>query len=153
MKRIYPFLFFGLLFAFSSSIPLSAKPMDRPTSEEAVQKSQSIVLAEYLDYEDQLKVDYFTGIVARYKVIKVFKGEETLSNIKIHYLFHDLSACLKPKDWAFNKKILPQPNSQWVLFLISKENKIYFTYRGNYGRWPATKENLEQILTVINQSQ
>lgn len=123
------------------------KPMYSPTKEEAL-KSQYIVIVEYIGYEKQAlkEIDYFNGPVARYKVIRILRGENLPEILNVRYDFHDGSACLPQEGWKFTDDTMPQVASQWLLFLNQQGGTSSFaTYRGDYGRWQATKENIKEI--------
>lgn len=121
-----------------------------PTIEEAIESSQYIVVAEYSEYSKrwQHKIGYFYGPRATYKVSQTLKGNSPLLKvIRVRYDFHNGSPCIEPEKWTFDKKIMPHKGSLWILFLKSKDNEedIWETYRGDYGRWEATDENLNKI--------
>ena len=136
-------------FCFSLVPNTYSKLMRAPTFEEAVEWSKYIAIAEYSQYSiGGRKITYFDGPRATYKVIEILKGETLPETIEIQYKFTDGSACLRPKDWLFNDKIMPQKGSRWILFLLSedhKEENAWITYRGDYGRWTLTDENLNKI--------
>ena len=126
-----------------------ASPMVAPTFEEALSKSEYVVVAEYLKYEKKGPVDYFYGPFAIYRVVKVLKGKPLIGKIRVQYYFDDGSACIVPEGFKFNDTMMPAKGSQWILFLASKDSreKFWSTYRGDYGRWIATEDNLEKVIT------
>jgi hypothetical protein len=147
-------------------LPALAKPMAAPNTEPlaampaahfgpAIKDSTAVVIARYRGYQLKGPTDYMKGIDAFYQVEKVLyvkKGEKPLAlkkPITIRYAFHDGSACIPEEGWQFKQSMMPVVGSQWILFLqkpIGKEpNKPYNTYRGDWGRKPATPENLEKI--------
>lgn len=126
-----------------------SKPMLAPTLEEAIERSEYIVVAEYSEYSKRWdKIGYFYGPLAMYKVIEILKGNNALPQIiPIQYDFQDGSPCIEPENWTFDEKLMPQKESRWILFLTSKDNEqeIWETYRGDYGRWEAIEENFNKI--------
>ncbi len=60
-------------------------------------------------------------------------------------------------DFITLKKL--EKNSRWILFLtnvgiyevptLKKRMEVYTTYRGDYGRIPATEENIHKIETLV----
>lgn len=149
MKRIIWFNTIAEIF-FLWVMSAYASPMLAPTLEEAIQRSEYIVIAEYSEYSKRLnQIDYFWGPRADYKVIETLKGNgASLETVHVQYDFHDGSACVAPStEWIFEEKFMPQKGSRWILFLESKNDKesIWQTYRGDYGRWEATDENLKKI--------
>lgn len=130
----------------------SSSPMMAPTVQEAVDQSQYIVVGEYSGYSsDSHPIDYFYGPQASYRIVEHLKGEKLQGKIVIRYDFSDGSACIAPEDWAFSGQMMPKKASRWILFLQNSDNagKVWNTYRGDYGRWPATQENLDQIRGLL----
>ncbi len=141
--------FFAIVFV--SPFYLYGKPMFVPTKEEAIQ-SKWIVIARYAGYKNptSYKIDYFQGPIAKYKIINILKGDVIGKNINVRYDFQDGSACLPLKGWKFTKDKMPQIKSEWILFLKQKsDKKIFVTYRGDYGRWKATEENIKEIKEAL----
>lgn len=157
-------LLFSLFSGFNTDV--LAKPMPAPNTEPmapmpaahfgpAIKDSTAVVIARYRGYQLKGPTDYMKGIDAFYQVEKVLyvkKGEKPLAlkkPITIRYAFHDGSACMPEQGWQFKQSMMPVVGTQWILFLqkpIGKEtNKPYNTYRGDWGRKPATPENLEKI--------
>jgi hypothetical protein len=122
-----------------------SEPMRIPTREEAL-RSNWIVIAQYISHKESLsgKIDYFHGPIAQYKIIRVLSGNNLNQTIDVRYDFQDGSACLALENWKFTEDTMPQTNSEWILFL-EQENGIFTTYRGDYGRWEATRENIKEI--------
>ncbi len=123
-------------------------PMIAPTFEEALSKSEHVVVTEYLKYEKRGPVDYFYGPFAIYRVVKVLKGKSLIGKIRVRYDFDDGSACIVPEGFKFNDAMMPAKGSQWILFLTSKDSRQNFwgTYRGDYGRWTANEDNLKKVV-------
>lgn len=142
-------LFTILFFSFTCQKTF-AKALETPTLEEAVKKSNYIVVAEYLGYTKDAKIYYSHGPLAKYKVIKILKGEEVSGIIQVRYEFNDRSYCLPEKDWRFSDNLMPKKDSQWILFLERKDDdkNTYFTYRGDYGRLILNEINLQKIINI-----
>ncbi|NQU99520.1 MAG: hypothetical protein HQ538_02180 [Parcubacteria group bacterium] len=144
-KIFYKFLFIivGIYFVLHVQYS-SAKPMNVPTKKEAY-KSEFIVIGEYIGYQAKEGISYFQGPVAKFKTIRILKGVGLPKTLNIRYDFHDGSACIHLEDWKFSKSIMPKSGSLWILFINKdKENKVFITYRGDFGRWEATKENIAE---------
>lgn len=128
-----------------------AKPMQAPTLEEAC-KSKLILIASYKGHDISLFPDYFDGVNANYQVLKVVKGVYRQKTIKINYAFQDGSACVAPKDWHLDNKLMPKENSKWILFINSTSSGVYRTYRGNFGRIELTDKNLKRVTSILKQN-
>jgi len=115
------------------SLQLTAKPMEPASLQQGKAQSQAIVLAEYLGYTAPRPVEYFQPPLARYRVIKVLKGQVN-PEVQVAYAFHDGSACLAPTDFRFTAGMLPARGSRWVLLLQSATDGVWSTYRGDFGR-------------------
>ena len=125
--------------------PMWASPMFAPTKEEAF-RSPLIVIGEYQGYKPRGEINYFRGPIARYKVIEVMKGSPMSKILDVRYDFQDGSACLAPEGEKFTKDWMPPVGSRWVLFLNKDKGEMYFsTYRGDFGRWPATEANIKEV--------
>jgi hypothetical protein len=143
---------FLLLFILVSASVHSA-PVLGPTEQEALEHSAFIVVAEHAGYSKKWfgKIDYFHGPLADYRVIQVLKGGALPKRIRVRYDFHDGSPCLSPPDWKFKEEFMPAKGSRWVLFLEEKSDRDDFwqTYRGDYGRWPANKANIDRVKKLV----
>lgn len=139
--------------------PALSKPMEAPKLEEAA-RSNLVLIAQYVGYKPFLEpVTYFDGVMGRYVVEKVLKGNQPGDpHINVAYAFHDGSACLADKDWKFSEAIMPKKGSSWILFLqqpnwkSTNTENAYSTYRGDFGRMPATAENIQQVRKLISAS-
>jgi len=143
----------SVLITFLSVSNICAKPMDGPSPEEAVIQSDSIVVAEYLGYQNRGKeIDYFNGPCANYSIVKIIKGKKLSGIIKVKYDFQDGSACLADKNFEFTNGLMPAKRSRWILFLEGRDGleNIWLTYRGDYGRWLLNEDNLKKINNLIN---
>ena len=138
--------------------PVSAKPMMAPTPEEAA-NSPFIVTAKFSGYQlpkqDDEEALYMGGLKATYEITKVLKSKTTPhglpSTIEVTYAFHDGSACLVDQSWHFDEKKMPTKGTSWILFLSTPEpNQPFRTYRGDYGRWPATNAQLKRVETLLH---
>jgi hypothetical protein len=138
LELLVPSLFYLAL----SALPASAKPLPRPTLEQAL-RSPLIVLARY-ERSDPRGATYFGEIPASYSIQQIWKGElpQGTQEITLGYRFQDGSACIPPQDWAFSKDMLPKVGATFVLFLSPYTSPVkpaisYQSYRGPFGRWPA----------------
>ena len=124
-----------------------------PTKDDAY-NSPHIVLAEYLDYlPNKEGTAYFAPPIARYKIIRILKGEQVPQTLKLRYDFSDGTACIAPKKWEFNDKFMPEPKSKWLLFLQGKnKSQIFSSYRGPFGRMKASKQNVTEAEASIRKN-
>lgn len=127
---------FWLAVLLLSAVAAHAKPMPAPSLEEA-QRSSRAVVAEYVDYTADGNIGYFSGPVARYRIVR---GNYTTPGqiVRIRYQFQDGSACLEPQGWVFSESMMPKKGSLWTLYLQG-EGPILDTYRGSFGRQPLTR--------------
>jgi hypothetical protein len=126
-----------------------AKPMESPTEAEAW-ASEAVVTAQYVDRDTSVVPTYFDGAITHYRVTAVHRGTLRVGDvIPLRYAFTDGSACLEPTGWKFKDKVMPAKGSAWVLFL-RRTNDEWWTYRGTYGRWEATTENLKRVRALAS---
>lgn len=148
-------IFLTCIFCFTAfALRASTKPMPPATAAEAMQ-SDWIVVARYLGHKPPPNQDlYFAGLDAEYQVESVLKKssneivrELSLKRpIRVNYAFHDGSPCMSPSDFKLDESKLPPINSRWILFLTPTDTFNHFsTYRGDYGRWPATSANCAKV--------
>lgn len=127
-----------------------AKPAMAPSQVEAAD-STHIVIAQYQSYSKGSYIDYFTGPIAKYKIVKVLKGN-SLDNktIKVQYDFQDGSGCLPENGWKFTDSLMPAKQSKWILFLEKGDDGKYYTYRGDYGRWKVNEDNINKVSILLD---
>lgn len=119
--------------------------MFAPTKEEAF-KSPLIAIVEYTGYKSEGKIDYFSGPIAQYKLVRVLKGTNALKVLEVLYDFTDGSACIAEVGWKFTENLMPQKGSKWILFLNKDaQAKHLTTYRGPFGRWEANSGNITEV--------
>lgn len=136
----------GCLVMFGSA---SAKPMLAPTLEEAL-RSPSIVVAEYVGVLPEQQITYFSGARVEYKLLEVLKGPSLASTFSVRYQFTDGSACLEPKNWSFEKELMPARGNRWILFLQGEEESgARTTYRGSFGRREASPLQVSEIKRML----
>ncbi|MBF0484899.1 MAG: hypothetical protein HQL16_00130 [Candidatus Omnitrophica bacterium] len=130
-----------------------AEPMFAPTKEQAF-KSQLIAIVEYSGYQLLGKIDYFSGPVARYKIIRILKGANVSKALDVRYDFTDGSACLPEVGWKFSEDLMPKKGSRWILFLNEDSPMKYWaTYRGPFGRWSADFKNTLEVENALSKGQ
>ncbi len=120
--------------------------------EKAVERSESVVLAKYLDCESLDSISYYSSPKTRFLKLKVLKGEKVPRHFFILYDFHTMQNHHKPPDWKFDQSMLPARDSEWILFLASKQflhPEVFDTYRGSFGRLESSKMNLEIVKEEI----
>lgn len=142
---------------------VSAKPMPAPELEEAV-KSDWIVVGRYLGHAPVASTNgdaqklYFRGLDAEYQVESVLKpSTDPITSrlslkrpIHVNFAFQDGSACMPPRGFKLEADSLPSVGSRWILFLKSAYAfNHYSTYRGSYGRFSATPDNLALVKKIV----
>jgi len=127
-----------------------AKPMLPPTPEQAVE-SPLVLVTDYVSHDAAPTPTYFGGTIAEYQVRTVLKGQFSDKTIRIRYEFHDGTPCMEEPGWNFSDKLMPKPNSQWILFLRpgEKAEDPYRTYRGDYGRWGMNEVKLQTVQGLL----
>ncbi len=137
------------LFCFTNLLSLFAKPMLAPTKDQAF-NSPLIAIVEYTGYKVDGKVDYFSGPIGQYKVIRLLKGANSSEVLDVRYDFTDGSACIKESGWKFTEGLMPEKGSSWILFL-DKDSQMKYrtTYRGSFGRWDASLENIQEVESAL----
>jgi hypothetical protein len=124
--------------------------MPAPTSQEMC-RAKLIVRAEYKGFRKKgAKISYFDPPLANYRVDKVLQGKYDNPEISIRYDFHDGSACLEEKGWAFSDSLMPNKGSLWVLF-IEENRTLFTTYRGEFGRIRAQADTGLEVCKKIPQ--
>lgn len=126
-----------------------AKPASTPTAEEAAQ-SPVVAVCSYVGYDKESPKSYFGGVKAEFRVVELLKGKLS-GKVPVTFDFHDHSPCLEPPDWKFEEGMLPKAETRWILFLkpSEKAGAPFGTYRGTFGRWPATPENLARAKKLL----
>lgn len=155
MKAKY--LLFGIaaiLLISNFDSPVLGKPMISPTPEDAAERCELIVIAEFVNYRPRGKIGYFSGPIANYKILQVLKGNPLKGIIRVRYDFEDGTPCIAPEGWKFSNDLMPSKASKWILFLVGKTDdaKAYKTYRGDYGRRPASEENIQKVISLLDNS-
>lgn len=152
MKRIYLSLSVISIFMLLCAAAF-AKPMMAPTLEEAIAHCDAVVLCEYSSFEERQDISYFNPPAAAYKVkefLLPMKDAALTAEVKVTYSFHDGSACLEEAGFKFDASKMPKAGSEWILLLQKKSASGAFeTYRGDFGRLPATPENIEKSKSLI----
>jgi hypothetical protein len=81
----------------------------------------------------------------------MLSGSNLNEIIAVCFDFNDGSACLSPDGWNFKEDKMPEKNSEWILFLDEEDkDRTFRTYRGEYGRWKATSENVREIERALS---
>lgn len=141
------------LFCFAIFLPLFAKPMFEPTKDQAF-NFPFIAIVEYTGYKLEGKVDYFSGPIGEYKIIRLLKGANLPEVLDVRYDFSDGSACIAEAGWKFTEDLMPEKGSRWILFLDQDtQMKYWTTYRGSFGRWDASPENIQEVEDALKNGQ
>jgi len=119
--------------------------------ENAALRSECILVAEYEGYEKKGDIEFFNPPIAKYKIQKILKGPPLNRDLPIRYEFHDRSVKKVPDDWKFGPDKMPEKGSKWLIFLqiALPRNGAFDTYTGDYGRQPATDENMNKIYSLL----
>jgi hypothetical protein len=146
MKKLLVIMSLLCFISFSS---VFAKPMFEPTKDQAF-NSPLIAIVEYTGYKLEGKVDYFSGPIGKYKIIRLLKGANVPEVLDVRYDFSDGSACIAEAGWRFTEDLMPEKGSRWILFL-DKDSQMKYrtTYRGSFGRWDASPENIQEVENVL----
>ncbi len=138
------------LLCLTGLLPLFAKPMLAPTKDQAL-NVPFIAIAEYIGYKSEGKVGYFNGPIARYRIIRLLKGDNLPEVLDLRYDFTDGSACLAEAGWKFTEDLMPKKSSRWILFLEKDaQMKYWTTYRGTFGRWDASSGNIQEVESALS---
>jgi hypothetical protein len=142
---------------FSLASVLLAKPMSSPDPVDMALKADSIVVADFVDYKDpkgKTNEDiYMRGVLAKFKVLEVLKGETLSGDIEVSYSFNNFSWCLPDSTFRFDTNLMPQSGSKWILFLKRSDTDYgWGTCRGDAGRYEYNPENLLKVQQFIKES-
>jgi hypothetical protein len=128
------------------------KPLYEPADGKDGNNSPKII-----SFTRSTEFDYFEPPLAEFKVDQILKMPTKEAHARMHigdtirvpYHFHDLSACESPRNWKFSASLMPKKGTRWILFLNSSNphfgQSVYETYRGDFGRWADTPENLSKV--------
>lgn len=148
--------------------PTQAKPMPLPNDEGAV-NSDWIVVARYIGHavpnDDPRargsKEGHILGVQADFAIEQVLKpsSDESVNllslkkPIHLFYSFFEDGWCILPAGVVFRESLMPPKGSEWILFLNHGNLFRHFcTYGGNYGCWPASKENIAKAKKLLSAS-
>lgn len=131
-------------------VPLTPKELKTKEGsnsiEQAVYKSEVIVIAEFKGIKEEPDFTFFSKPTATYNVIRAMKGKLPSKEVSIKYAFHDESALMSPKNWKYSKSILPKAGDVFILCLIQQDEKgLWYTYNGSFGRFEFKPMNLNMI--------
>ena len=138
----------------SSWVTKKDEPVDttnyKQTYKNAVH-SECISIAEYLGYQKNPDVKFNQPIQADYKIVRILKGPPLNKRLPIKYEFHDHSNPPTPPGWKFSEKEMPAVGSQWLIFIehAVPHNGQFETYEGNWGRQPASEDNLNKVYELL----
>jgi len=120
--------------------------------QDAVRRSELIYLGEYDGYRKSGNITWDHPPEARYRVTKILKGPPLGFHPFVKYEFHDSFNPIMPKGWKFNEKMMPEKDSEWILFVeyAVPKSGMFELYQGSYGRQPATEENLQKLNSLLD---
>ncbi len=121
--------------------------------ENAFSYSEFIAICTYESYEKADDISFFNPPRAHFRIDKILKGPNLNRAMPVRFEFHDKTATEKPQGWEFSDSMMPKKGSKWILFTdaaipTETAQNSFETFRGNYGRMEATKENLDEIYRV-----
>jgi|GEM_PF-2380613 len=118
--------------------------------EAAFSASEWIGECEYLGYEKQSEISFDNPPIALYRWVKCFKGPP-LQMVPVKFEFEPNSEGKKPDGWKFGEHQMPQRHSHWIIFIPNAVpvQGSFRTYKGSFGRQEATKQNLDELMDVI----
>ncbi len=121
--------------------------------ENAFSYSEFIGICTFENYEKSDDISFFNPPRAHFHIDKILKGPNLNKEMPVRFEFHDKTATEKPEGWEFSDSMMPKKGSKWILFTdaaipTQTAQNSFETFRGNYGRMEATKENLDEIYRV-----
>ena len=143
----------------SGTLSAIAEPMPPATLQQAA-KLPLIVVATYKAFSAPTtgttsESVYFDGVWTTYRVEKLLKSDSKTKDgdiLSVNHQFDDGSACQAPVEFTFSEKLLPKPESSWILFLEPTKpgGAQYRTYRGTFGRLVNNEQNMERVRKVLS---
>lgn len=120
---------------------------------QACRLSQSIVIAEYVGYDESAVIGYDHPPTATFRLLHVLKGTAPASDrLTVRYTFKDAFQPVQPEDWTWEPHMMPQPNTQYLLFFSKPitQGAILETYGGSFGRMEVNKANREAVNRLLS---
>ena len=123
------------------------------TFENAFQRSEKIIVAEYKSFEDDGSISYYAPPKAVFKRIDMLKGAKVNPTFFIRFEFHNKIDEPKPDGWKFSKDLMPKEGEKFIIFIPNAipVDGMYETYHGKFGIQPYNEKNLDKILRIIEQ--
>lgn len=123
--------------------------------ENAVPRSECILIAEYLDYKHSPDIHFFHPPIAHYHIDKILKGPPLNRDLPLRYEFYDRQSLSgTPPGWKFGNDKMPEKGSKWIIFIRTAlpRDGAFDTYEGSYGRQPASEENMNKVYALLENS-
>ncbi|MBU6450647.1 MAG: hypothetical protein KGS72_02635 [Cyanobacteria bacterium REEB67] len=119
--------------------------------ENAFRASEWIGICEYKGYEKKPGLGFYNPPTANFSRLECLKGPPLATALPVHFKFYDVAGAKPPEGWKFGDDKMPAKGSQWIIFIPNAVpvNGAFDTYKGDYGRQPATEENLGEIRRII----
>ena len=119
--------------------------------ENAFRMSEWIGICEYKNYEKKDGLGFYNPPTANYSRLECLKGPPLATSLPVHFKFYDVAGAKPPDGWKFGDDKMPTKGSKWIIFIPNAVpvNGAFDTYKGDYGRQPATEENVGEIRRII----
>ncbi len=118
-------------------------------------RSESILIAEYLGYDKSDDIRFNSPPLTHWHIDKILKGPPLNKSLPLRFDFHPTGVKEPPPGWKFSDSMMPEKGSKWILFIeysVPDGTKRWFLpFMGNYGRQPATEENLNTLDALLEQ--
>jgi len=121
------------------------------TLEAACRMSEWIGDCEYVGYSANGPISLSNPPIARFRYGQygtTLKGPPLGHELPVRFEFDRPLSQETQANWKFTPSMMPPLNSRWIIFipnLVPVPGKGFSTYKGNYGRMPATAESLKAV--------
>jgi tetratricopeptide (TPR) repeat protein len=119
--------------------------------ESAYRKCEWIGICEYKGYEKKPDLGFYNPPTANFNRIECLMGPPLATRLPVHFKFYEIAQEKPPAGWKFGDDKMPAIGSKWIIFI---QNAVptagaFDTYKGVYGRQPATEENVGEIRRIL----
>lgn len=141
----------AIIFCILEACPGTAKDSPGADLVEICRNTCSIVHYEFQSYSVPEKVSYNNPPIATYKIVHVESGAPVACQLIVRYDL-EKGTVKQPKNWKFDPAVMPEPGSQWFLFLPIRDYRIngkLHTTGGPDGRLKANKVNRRRMFEAL----
>ena len=147
--------------AASAEVPESISNIDKfegRTLEAACRMSEWIGDCEYTGYTANGPITLSNPPIAKFRYGQygtTLKGPPLGHDLPVRFEFDQPDTQESRATWKFTPSMMPPQNSRWILFipnLALTPGKGFETYKGGYGRVPATAESLKAVRDLITKN-